>query len=106
MYQYKATVVRWVDGDTVYLNVDLGFNISVKECFRVLDLDTPERSKDGYLEAIEISRDVMPIGSQHTIETLKKDKYGIWLVRLPVLLEAMAAAGLIDIHPWLKPGGS
>lgn len=25
MYEYKATIDRWVDGDTVDVNIDLGF---------------------------------------------------------------------------------
>ena len=27
MYEYRATIVRWVDGDTVDLDIDLGFGI-------------------------------------------------------------------------------
>lgn len=34
MYQYSAIVNRWIDGDTVDLIVDLGFNIKIKERFR------------------------------------------------------------------------
>ena len=30
MYNYRATVLRVVDGDTVDLLIDLGFNISIK----------------------------------------------------------------------------
>ena len=42
MYNYKAKVVRVVDGDTVDLKVDLGFHISANERFRIKDIDTPE----------------------------------------------------------------
>ena len=31
MYEYKAKVVRWIDGDTVALQVDLGFRINKEE---------------------------------------------------------------------------
>lgn len=28
MYEYKATVIKVVDGDTLHLNIDLGLNIN------------------------------------------------------------------------------
>ena len=47
MYDYKATLVRVVDGDTVYLKVDLGFHTEQTHCFRLNGVDTPElHSKD------------------------------------------------------------
>lgn len=42
MYNYKATVLRVVDGDTFDAIVDLGFNITKKQRFRLKDVDTPE----------------------------------------------------------------
>lgn len=42
LYRYRATLVRVVDGDTVRLRVDLGFNIAFEENFRLADIDTPE----------------------------------------------------------------
>ena len=41
-YEYDAIVVRWVDGDTVDVTIDLGFSISIKERVRVYGLDCPE----------------------------------------------------------------
>jgi len=41
-YLYRAEVNRVVDGDTVDLRVDLGFNIVITERFRLLDINTPE----------------------------------------------------------------
>lgn len=42
VYQYKATVERIVDGDTIEFNVDLGFRIYSKIMVRLLGVDTPE----------------------------------------------------------------
>jgi micrococcal nuclease len=42
MYEYKAELIRVVDGDTVDLMVDLGFNIQIKERFRLEGIDAPE----------------------------------------------------------------
>ena len=48
-YIYKARLRRVVDGDTVDLEVDLGFYILARERFRLKGIDTPEifsRKKD------------------------------------------------------------
>lgn len=42
MYTYKATVVRWIDGDTVLLDIDLGFNITREERIRLARINAPE----------------------------------------------------------------
>ncbi len=42
MYTYRAKVTRVVDGDTVDVNVDLGFGVSSKQRFRLAEIDTPE----------------------------------------------------------------
>jgi len=42
MYEYKAKLLRVVDGDTLDLKVDLGFKTSVEWRFRLKDIDTPE----------------------------------------------------------------
>lgn len=41
-YQYKAYVLKVIDGDTLDLEVDLGFNVRVRERVRLLGVDTPE----------------------------------------------------------------
>ena len=48
MYEYKAHVVKVVDGDTVDVDIDLGFGIVMKdERVRIMGIDTPEsRTRD------------------------------------------------------------
>ena len=48
MYEYRATVVKIVDGDTVDVDIDLGFGIVLKdERVRVMGIDTPgSRTRD------------------------------------------------------------
>lgn len=41
--EYPAKVVEVVDGDTVDFSVDVGFSISVKERFRLLGINAPEK---------------------------------------------------------------
>jgi micrococcal nuclease len=45
MYEYRAKCVNVVDGDTVDLEIDLGFKTKVVERFRLYGIDTPEIRK-------------------------------------------------------------
>ena len=48
MYEYKAKLIKVVDGDTVDVDIDLGFGIWIKnERVRIMGIDTPEsRTRD------------------------------------------------------------
>ena len=48
MYEYRATIIKIVDGDTVDVDFDLGFNVVLKdERVRIAGIDTPEsRTRD------------------------------------------------------------
>ncbi len=52
LYTYAATCSRVIDGDTLELDVDLGFGIVKRDRFRLLGIDTPETHgrKKGSLE--------------------------------------------------------
>ena len=47
MYNYKISVVKVIDGDTIDAEIDLGFDIKVKKRIRFLGINTPEsRTRD------------------------------------------------------------
>ena len=48
MYEYRAKVIKVVDGDTVDVDIDLGFGVWLKdERVRIMGIDTPEsRTRD------------------------------------------------------------
>jgi len=48
MYEYKCKILRVVDGDTVDVDIDLGFGVWLhKERVRIMGIDTPEsRTRD------------------------------------------------------------
>ena len=48
MYEYKAKLLKVIDGDTVDVDIDLGFGIWMKnERVRIMGIDTPEsRTRD------------------------------------------------------------
>ena len=85
MYEYKATLGRVVDGDTVYLTVNLGFHISAYLSFRLLGVDTPEL-RGGTVETKELAnkakdfvKEQLEQASSITITTEKADGFGRWL---------------------------
>ena len=82
MYEYSCKILRVVDGDTVDVDIDLGFGVWMhKERVRLHGIDTPEsRTKDleekKYgLIAKEQIKSFMPVGSMQTLVTVK-DKTG------------------------------
>jgi len=82
VYEYRCKVTRVVDGDTVDVDIDLGFGVWMhKERVRLYGIDTPEsRTRDleekkyGLL-AKEHIKSFMPVGSMQTLVTVK-DKAG------------------------------
>jgi micrococcal nuclease len=85
MYEYKATVKRVIDGDSVVLDIDLGFYMFMNETkIRLYGLDTPEMNSEDpllRLQAVLATRylyDNLPVGSKVTIKTIldKREKYG------------------------------
>tara|TARA_R110000796_G_scaffold51304_5_gene120927 strand:+ start:610 stop:942 length:333 start_codon:yes stop_codon:yes gene_type:complete len=84
MYEYKATVTKVYDGDTITVDFDLGFGILIrKQKIRLLGVNTPEVRGAEKPEGI-ISRDALRqriLGKVVTVRTSKdkKGKYGRWL---------------------------
>lgn len=48
MYEYRVKkIIKVIDGDTLDIEIDLGFNVSIQERIRLSGIDTPElKSKD------------------------------------------------------------
>jgi len=82
MHTYRCTILRVVDGDTVDVDIDLGFGVWNRgERIRVLGIDTPEsRTRDkvektyGIL-AKNFVKSYLPVGSVQTLQT-EKDSTG------------------------------
>ena len=85
MYEYKTKLIKVVDGDTVDVDIDLGFGVWLKkQRIRFFGIDTPqsrtrdlEEKKYG-LAAKEYVKSHLPLGSIQTLVTVKdgKGKYG------------------------------
>lgn len=77
MYDYKATVVRWHDGDTVLLDIDQGFGNSIRAWVRLVDCWAPEMNAGGDL-ALGFARGLAPEGSECFVITRKLDDDKPW----------------------------
>lgn len=85
MYTYKAYVRSIYDGDTIRVDIDLGFGVILSDqSLRLLGLDTPEIRGEERTQGL-ISRNFVveriPVGSYITITTVKdrKEKFGRYL---------------------------
>lgn len=83
MYKYEATVRRWVDGDTVDVDIDLGFGIIFhNQRIRLYGIDAYESrtrdldEKEKGLAATAFVNEMAPVGSKVTLITYKEGKYG------------------------------
>jgi micrococcal nuclease len=90
MYEYRCKILRVVDGDTVDVDIDLGFGMWMhKERVRMMGIDTPEsRTRDKVekkfgLASKQFVKDMMPVGSKQVLKTQidrsgedKKGKFG------------------------------
>ena len=86
MYEYNCKISRVVDGDTVDVDIDLGFGTwRICERIRLYGVDTPEcRTRDaqekaaGFL-AKEFVEDALHVGGTYKLQTREKGKFGRFL---------------------------
>lgn len=89
VYEYKGLVTRIVDGDTIDMQIDLGFRIKTDIRVRILDIDTPEiyhpscdeEKKHGH-EAKDLAESLI-LNKPIIVRTKKyTGKYGRWLGKI------------------------
>jgi micrococcal nuclease len=107
MYQYKIKKVnRVIDGDTIDIDIDLGFWVTVSYRVRLKDIDAAEtrtldveEKKEGVKARLWLEKELARKG-EWIIETHKEDKYGrilgtLYFVGDPVTLnERMLNEGI------------
>jgi len=84
MYEYKAETVRVIDGDTVVMRIDVGFDITVVKKIRLLGVNTPEvrgESRAEGLKAKELVKQWLDCDSV-IIRTAKSDSFGRYLAEI------------------------
>ena len=87
MYEYTAKVIKVYDGDTITVDIDLGFGIMLKkQTLRLYGINTPEVRGESKEEGKRV-RDLLRerILEKTIIIKTKKDKkgkYGRWLATI------------------------
>lgn len=72
-----------MDGDSVWLDVDLGFRAWLATDFRLYGINAPDRGQPGWSEATAFVTSAAPVGSIVEILSYKDpDKYGRWLAEV------------------------
>ena len=105
MYSYVAHVTKVYDGDTVTVDIDLGFGIWIKkQSIRLLNIDTPELRGEERPEGL-IVRDIVAekiLNKEIILKTHKdsKGKYGRWLGEI-ILLDEEGT----NLNEWLLAEG-
>ena len=107
MYQYKIkTIKKIVDGDTIDVDIDLGFGITLSHRVRLKGINAAETKtkdlaeKEKGIEAKEWLIKELSKEGEWIIETTKEDKYGrilgtLYLVGEPVTVnERMLNEGI------------
>ena len=89
MYNYKATVKKIVDGDTIDVVIDLGFKIYAEHRLRLARINTPElKAKDESVRASAIKAKEfvsnLLLNKEVIITTSKTDIYGRYLAEVVV----------------------
>jgi micrococcal nuclease len=82
MYTYKVELVKVVDGDTIDVIIDLGFDIFVKKRVRLVGINTPEcRTRDLKEKALGLAakdrvKAILKENLKFTLESTKLGKFG------------------------------
>ena len=105
MYEYPCKIVRVVDGDTVDVDIDLGFSHWIhNERIRLFGVDTPEcRTRDAEekaagLVAKKFVEDALHVGGTYTLSTKEKGKFGRYLGVIFITDKTSINAVLVTEH--------
>jgi len=94
-YRYRATLVKVLDGDTVRLDVDLGFHATIRVDIRIRGIDTPERGEPGWAEAGGFTLRMLQEATAITVETFRdRQSFARWIG--DIYVDGTSLAELID----------
>ena len=116
LYTYFVkSVDRVVDGDTIDISIDLGFDLTKKERVRLAGIDTPEkRTKDqkekemGY-QATEFLEMHLMEAKKLTVKTEKEGKFGRmlgWLYKSETDTTSINQIMIDKGYAWAYDGGT
>ena len=102
-FSYPCKIVRVIDGDSIVVDIDLGFSHWIhNESIRLYGVDTPEcRTRDAEekaagLLAKEFVEDTLHVGGTYMLQTKEKGKFGRFLGVIFIQGSASINAALIS----------
>jgi len=105
MYEYDCKIVRVIDGDSILVDIDLGFDTwRCGESIRLFGVDCPEcRSRDpkekaAGLAAKEFVKGLLHDGGTYTLTTKEKGKFGRYLGVIMLSDKTSVNAALVTEH--------
>jgi hypothetical protein len=75
MWEYRAALVRVVDGDTLILEIDQGFSGRQEEAIRLVNVRAPEHNQAGGMDTLHFVQEWM--------ERLPKTRWPLWVNTVP-----------------------
>jgi len=79
-----AKLIRVIDGDTLELKVDLGWELILRTKVRLADIDSPELGRKTRKEGLKAKNFVKEwfksLNNKCFLKLIGKDKYGRWIV--------------------------
>lgn len=108
LWNYQARFIRAIDGDTIEVDIDLGFDLVLRKSVRLAGVNTPERGQPGYAEAKEYVQTMLSAtlsGNDFPLRlrTLKvQEKYGRYLAAVDI---SLIAPGITDLSEILIKNG-
>lgn len=86
MFQYEAQIKRVVDGDTLEMDIDLGFGVKIAQVVRMAHINAPDELKYSLHGIIDPAKDFIfskiPPGSVCVVNISRKEKWGRWLAEI------------------------
>jgi micrococcal nuclease len=102
MYEYNCKIVRVIDGDSILVDIDLGFGLWIHgESIRLFGVDCPEcRSRDPEEKAAGLLakgfvEEALHVGATYRLQTKEKGKFGRYLGTIYLTDESSINAALV-----------
>jgi endonuclease YncB( thermonuclease family) len=116
MYTYFVkSIDRIVDGDTIDISIDLGFDLTKKERVRLAGIDTPEtrtknpKEKEMGYQATEFLEMHLMEATKLTVKTAKDGKFGRmlgWLYKSEKDVTSINETMIDEGYAWAYDGGT
>jgi endonuclease YncB( thermonuclease family) len=74
-YRYAARLVRVIDGDTAVMDVDLGFDVWIRQSCRLAGINARELHDEGGPEAAAHLSFLLDLGGPLVVESVARDKF-------------------------------